>query len=128
MRSSDSLAKERRQALLWRVCQLENYPPKFYHSRQQKQDKKAAKCKPIRKLSTGGRKHELDYNMKQDGIKRKHKNAAMYLDTIQRLCLNVLSKWRSNRKKKCDKARGNAELMRKCSFNFAFIKELLSLK
>ena len=24
----------------------------------------------------------LDYNMKQDGIKRKHKNAAMYLDTI----------------------------------------------
>lgn len=70
----------------------------------------------------------LDYNMKQDGIKRKHKNAAMYLDTIQRLCLNVLSKWRSNRKKKCDKTRGNAELMRKCLFNFAFIKELLSLK
>ena len=70
----------------------------------------------------------LDYNMKQNNIKRKYMNAALFLDTIQRLCLNLLSKWRSNRKEKCDRKRGYAELLRRCQNDFTFIKELLTLK
>ena len=70
----------------------------------------------------------LDRNMKQDSIKRKRKSSAQYLDTIQRLCLNLLSKWRQNRKKFVDRNRGNSELMLKCQNNFTFIKEILEFK
>ena len=70
----------------------------------------------------------LDRNLKQDDIKRKTKGAAMYLDTLQRLCLNLFSKWRSNRKKIVDRGRGNAELIRRCRNHFTFLKEVLTLK
>ena len=70
----------------------------------------------------------LDTNMRQDSIRRKHVRSARNLDTIQRLCLSLLSIWRNNRKKKSDKRLGDAELLRRASFDFPFLMDLLSLK
>ena len=70
----------------------------------------------------------LDTNMKQDRIRRKHMSSARNLDTIQRLCLSLLSIWRNHRKKKSDKKLGDAELMRRASFKFPFLMEILGLK
>ena len=70
----------------------------------------------------------LDRTLKQDDIKRKSRSSALYLDTIQRLCLNLLFLWRANRKKIEDRQRGIAELIRKCRNNFTFVKKILTLR
>ena len=70
----------------------------------------------------------LDYNMKQDDIKRKSSNAARNLDTIQRLVLNMFSVWSHCRKKLADRNLGVAELLRRCKNNFSFLKQILTQK
>lgn len=70
----------------------------------------------------------LDYNLQQDRIKRKGMTAARNLDTIQRIVLAIFSVWRSRRKKRSDKAKGNAELMRYVSMSFTKLMLILFQK
>ena len=70
----------------------------------------------------------LDTVMEQDRIKRKHPQAARNLDTIQRLCLNILSVWKSKRRKLADRSKGVTELLRTASLHMPFLIELLHLK
>lgn len=60
----------------------------------------------------------LDYNLLQDKVKRKTIRAARNLDTIQRMVYSVFSIWKGLRKKRSDKAKGIAELMRHMSMSF----------
>ena len=70
----------------------------------------------------------LDVNLKQDRIKRKTPRAARNLDTMQRLVYSVFSIWKGLRKKKSDKAKGMAELMRGVSMSFTKLIRFLSQK
>lgn len=69
----------------------------------------------------------LDTTMGQDRIRRKSIRSARNLDNIQRLCLSILSIWRSARRKLSDKAKGATELLRKANQSFQFMIELLEL-
>lgn len=69
----------------------------------------------------------LDRNMKQDSIRRKSANAARNLDTIQRLCLSMLSIWKKRRRKCADRKTGDITLLRKCSLDFSFLKRVMLL-
>lgn len=60
----------------------------------------------------------LDCNLLQDRIKRKSARAARNLDTIQRIVHSLFSIWKGLRKKRVDKRRGMAELMRAVSTGF----------
>ncbi len=60
----------------------------------------------------------LDVNLLQDGIRRKYSRGARNLDTIQRLVFSVFSIWKGLRKKRADKKKGVAQLMRYVSMNF----------
>lgn len=60
----------------------------------------------------------LDVNLQQDKIKRKWSKSARNLDTIQRIVYSVFSIWKGLRKKKADKKKGLAELMRHVSSSF----------
>lgn len=70
----------------------------------------------------------LDVNLLQDGIKRKYPKAARNLDTIQRIVLSVLSIWKRLRKKRSDKEKGVAELMRHVSMSFTKLLRFLNQK
>ena len=70
----------------------------------------------------------LDVNLKQDSIKRKTPRAARNLDTIQRIAFSVFSIWKGLRKKRSDKKKGVAELMRHVSMNFTRLLRFLSQK
>lgn len=70
----------------------------------------------------------LDYNLLQDRIKRKTYAAARILDTIQRIVYSVYSIWKCLRKKKADKRKGMAELMRQVSLKFTLLIRFLSQK
>lgn len=70
----------------------------------------------------------LDWNMEQDDIKRKHTEAARNLDTIQRIVQTSFSIWRGCRKKRTDKAKGNAELIRGIRMSFTNLVRFLSQK
>lgn len=70
----------------------------------------------------------LDRNFKQDRIKRKTARAARNLDTIQRVVHALFAMWRMRRKKRSDKAKGNAELMRDVSMSFTHLVRFLSQK
>ena len=70
----------------------------------------------------------LDRNMLQDNIKRKYVTSARNLDTLQRTVLNIFALWRCFRKKRSDKKIGTAELIRRCKYNFSFLKQILALK
>lgn len=71
---------------------------------------------------------ELDRNLQQDRIKRKTPREARNLDTLQRIVLSVFSVWRNRRKKRSDKAKGMAELMRYVSGSFTRLIHFLSQK
>lgn len=71
---------------------------------------------------------ELDVNLRQDRIKRKSPKAARNLDTIHRIVHSVFSIWKGLRKKRSDKNKGMAELMRHCSMSFTRLLRLLSQK
>lgn len=60
----------------------------------------------------------LDFNLLQDKVKRKSARAARNLDTIQRIVHSVFSIWRGLRKKRSDKRKGMAELMRNVAMGF----------
>lgn len=70
----------------------------------------------------------LDVNLLQDRIKRKRLTAARNLDTIQRIIYSVFSIWKGLRKKRSDKKKGMAELMRGISLSFTGLMRFLSQK
>lgn len=70
----------------------------------------------------------LDYNLQQDNIKRKSARAARNLDTIQRIVYSVFSIWKGLRKKRADKRKGIAQLMRHVSMSFTKLMRFLSQK
>lgn len=70
----------------------------------------------------------LDVNLLQDSIKRKSPKAARNLDTIQRIVLSVFSIWKGLRKKRSDKRKGVAELMRHLSMSFTKLMRFMCQK
>ena len=70
----------------------------------------------------------LDCNLLQDKVKRKSTRAARNLDTIQRVVYSVFSIWKGLRKKRADKRKGMAELMRYVSMSFTRLISFLSQK
>lgn len=70
----------------------------------------------------------LDRNLKQDKVKRKYNVASRNLDTIQRIVHSLFSIWKGRRKKRSDKRKGMAELMRKISMSFTNLKRFLCQK
>ena len=70
----------------------------------------------------------LDCNLQQDNIKRKSTRAARNLDTILRIVYSVFSIWKGLRKKRSDKRKGMAELMRHVSMSFTRLMRFLSQK
>jgi predicted transposase YbfD/YdcC len=70
----------------------------------------------------------LDTNLLQDKVKRKSAKAARNLDTIQRIVHSLFSIWRGLRKKRSDKTRGMAELMRCVSLSFTKLLRFLHQK
>ena len=70
----------------------------------------------------------LDFSLLQDRIKRKSTKAARNLDTIQRIVHSVFSIWKGLRKKRSDKRKGMAELMRYVSMSFTRLLRFLHQK
>ena len=70
----------------------------------------------------------LDVNLLQDSIKRKSPKAARNLDTIQRIVLSVFSIWKGLRKKRSDKKKGIAQLMRHVAMSFTKLLCFLNQK
>lgn len=70
----------------------------------------------------------LDVNLKQDSVKRKSSAAARNLDTIQRIVLSLFSVWKGRRKKRSDKSKGVATLMRGVSMSLPRLLKFLSQK
>lgn len=70
----------------------------------------------------------LDRNFLQDDIKRKSPKAARNLDTLQRIVLSLFSIWRGRRKKRSDKEKGTADLLRWVSMSFTRLKRFLYQK
>lgn len=70
----------------------------------------------------------LDFNLLQDRIKRKSAKAARNLDSIQRIVHSVFSIWKGLRKKRSDKRKGMAELMRYVSMSFTRLLRFLHQK
>lgn len=70
----------------------------------------------------------LDVNLLQDKVKRKSARAARNLDTMQRTVYSVFSIWKGLRKKRSDKRKGMAELMRYVSMSFTRLMRFLSQK
>lgn len=70
----------------------------------------------------------LDFNLLQDSIKRKSARAARNLDTLQRIVYSLFSVWRGRRKKRHDKAKGMAKLMRFVSKSFTKLLHFLLQK
>lgn len=70
----------------------------------------------------------LDVNLLQDRIKRKSPKAARNLDTLQRIVYSVFSIWKGLRKKRSDKKKGVAELMRHVSMSFTRLIRFLKQK
>lgn len=70
----------------------------------------------------------LDVNLRQDNIKRKSPAAARNLDTIQRLVVSLFSIWKGRRKKRSDKLKGVAALMRGVSMSLTKLLKFLSQK
>ncbi len=64
----------------------------------------------------------------QDKVKRKSAKAAHNLDTIQRMVFSVFSIWKGLRKKRSDKKKGVAELMRHVSMSFTRLMRFLCQK
>lgn len=71
---------------------------------------------------------QLDVSLLQDKVKRKSAKAARNLDTIQRMVCTIFSAWKGRRKKKIDKKKGLAELMRHISMSFTCLIRFLEQK
>ena len=70
----------------------------------------------------------LDVNLQQDWIKRRSGRAARNLDTIQRIVHSIFSIWKKLRKKKADRKKGMAEIMRHVSASFTKLIRFLYQK
>ena len=70
----------------------------------------------------------LDTILRQDTTRRKSVKAARNLDTLQRIVQALFSIWRAKRKKRSDKAKGMAELMRNISMSFTRLMRFLTQK
>lgn len=70
----------------------------------------------------------LDCNLLQDRIRRKDTKTARNLDTLQRITLALFAIWKKHRKKRSDKAKGIAEMMRYVSMSFTRLMKFLSQK
>ena len=70
----------------------------------------------------------LDFNLSQDNIKRKSAKAARNLDTLQRIVLSLFSIWKGRRRKRSDKEKGLAALMRSILTSFTKLIRFLSQK
>lgn len=70
----------------------------------------------------------LDVNILQDKVKRKSAKAAHNLDTIQRIICTIFSAWKGRRRKKTDKKKSFAELMRHISKSFTLLIQFLAQK
>ena len=70
----------------------------------------------------------LDVNLQQDWIKRRSGRAARNLDTIQRIVHSMFSIWKRLRKKKADRKKGMAEIMRHVSASFTKLIRFLYQK
>ena len=70
----------------------------------------------------------LDVNLSQDRIKRKSLKSARNLDTIQRMVHAIFSIWKGLRKKRSDKRKGMAQLMRQVSVSFTKLLHFLNQK
>ena len=70
----------------------------------------------------------LDSNLLQDKVRRKSAKSARNLDTIQRIVYSVFSIWKGLRKKRSDKRKGMAELMRHVSMSFTKLMRFLCQK
>lgn len=57
----------------------------------------------------------LDFNLLQDNIGCKYTKATRNLDILQRIVYSLFYIWKGPRKKRADKAKGMAELMRNVS-------------
>ena len=64
----------------------------------------------------------------QDKVKRKSAKAARNLDTIQKIVCTIFSAWKGRRRKKADKKKGFAELMRHISKSFTLLIRFLAQK
>jgi len=70
----------------------------------------------------------LDFNLLQDKVKRKSTESARNLDTTQRIVHSLFSVWKGRRKKRSDKRKGMAELMRGFSMSFTKLMRFLAQK
>lgn len=70
----------------------------------------------------------LDVNLNQDRIKRRSGKSARNLDTIQRIVYSVFSIWKRLRKKRDDRKKGMAEIMRLVSASFTKLIRFLCQK
>jgi len=70
----------------------------------------------------------LDFNFQQDSVRRKHPGAARNLDTTQRIVFSLFSVWKGRRKKRSDKSKGIAALIRNVSMSFTKLLRFLSQK
>lgn len=70
----------------------------------------------------------LDFSLLQAHTKRKTTKSARNLDTLQRTVYSLFSIWRGLRKKRSDKAKGLAELMRGVSMSFTKLIRFLNQK
>lgn len=70
----------------------------------------------------------LDFNLRQDKVKRKSAKSARNLDSIQRIVYSLFSIWKGRRKKRSDKRKGMAGLMRGVSMSFTKLLRFLSQK
>ena len=70
----------------------------------------------------------LDVNLQQDRIKRRSGRSARNLDTIQRIVHSVFSIWKRLRKKRADRRKGVAEIMRHVSASFTKLIRFLCQK
>lgn len=70
----------------------------------------------------------LDSNLLQDTIRRKSTKGARNLDTLQRIVFSLFSIWKGHRKKRSDKAKGLAQLMRYVSSSITKLLHFLYQK
>lgn len=70
----------------------------------------------------------LDVNLQQDRIRRRYGRAARNLDTIQRIVYSVFFIWKRLRKKRADRSKGMAEIMRLVSASFTKLIRFLCQK
>ena len=70
----------------------------------------------------------LDVNLQQDRIKRRSSRAARNLDTIHRIVHSLFSIWKRLRKKRADRRKGMAEIMRHVSASFTKLIRFLYQK